>query len=315
MGDEKEDQIKVSIVILTYNQEEYLKKSLPIIKNQITDFSFEIIAIVTDSTDNTERICKEYCSKIIKIKKEEFHHSITRNLAIKESDGEFIVFLVGDAIPADEIWLKNLISPMLESPEIVGIYSRQIPFEDAPVWEKNDVYIGCKNAENMGIRSFKFYTPRDSEITKYISFSNVSACYRTGILKKYSFNEKLTSCEDQEWCKRMLEKKFTIGFSSKSVVLHSHNHNLKKVIKRNFEFGENFAKFLTREQMWAYRNFFVLCGYIGYKILNDLVFLLKNEKRKPRLRWIIKIIIFRIIEKYAFYKGAYFIWKNSEKKK
>lgn len=313
MGNEK--KIKVSVIILTYNQEKYLEKSLPIIKNQISDFPFEIIAFVTESLDNTEKICRQYCSKIIKIKKDQFHHSKTRNLAVKESKGAFIVFLTGDAIPCDNLWLKNLISPMLESSDIVGVYSKQVPFENAPIWEKNDILIGCKNAELLKIRNFKIYTPKKKEITKYISFSNVSACYRKEILEKYPFNEELTSCEDQEWCKRMLEKNFSIGFSSKSVVFHSHNYPLKKIIKRNFEFGKNFAKFLTKNELWVYKNFFILWSYICYKILKDLLFLFQSKQKDKKLNWIIKIVIFRIIEKYSFYKGAHFTWKNLKKEK
>lgn len=304
----------VSIVIIAYNQEKYLLKSLPIIKNQITEFNYEIIGVVTESKDNTEKLCEKYCSKIIKIKKENFHHSKTRNLAIRECKGEFIVFLVGDAIPYDELWLQNLVAPLIEDKSVVGSYSKQIPFENSPIWEKNDIEVGCKNAESLKIRSFGSFIPNEKEITKYISFSNVSACYRGEIIKKYNFNENLTSCEDKEWCKRMLENGYKIVFCPTSIVIHSHNHSLKETIRRNYEFGKNFAKFLNKNQLWVYRNLFILCSYIGYKILKDLVFLFKNKHKGSKFIWVIKVIVFRILEKFSFYKGVKFTWRTQKKK-
>lgn len=56
-------QIKVSIVVPTYNQEKYIRQALDSFVMQKTDFAFEIIAADDCSTDKTPDIIKEYATK------------------------------------------------------------------------------------------------------------------------------------------------------------------------------------------------------------------------------------------------------------
>ena len=85
--------IKVSIVIPTYNREKYITKCIDSIINQ-TLKEIEIIIIDDGSTDNTEKIIKNYNDKRIKyIKKDNTGIGDTRNRGIKESTGEYISFV------------------------------------------------------------------------------------------------------------------------------------------------------------------------------------------------------------------------------
>lgn len=54
---------KVSVLVLTYNQENTVKRTLDSIINQVTEFEYEIIIGDDDSTDQTRIICEEYCNK------------------------------------------------------------------------------------------------------------------------------------------------------------------------------------------------------------------------------------------------------------
>jgi glycosyltransferase involved in cell wall biosynthesis len=54
---------KVSVILLTYNHEDYIAQSIESILNQETNFDFEIILGEDDSTDDTRKICLEYAEK------------------------------------------------------------------------------------------------------------------------------------------------------------------------------------------------------------------------------------------------------------
>ena len=54
---------EISILVQTYNQENYIWECLDSILNQDTDFDFEIIVGEDDSTDSTRKICLEYAKK------------------------------------------------------------------------------------------------------------------------------------------------------------------------------------------------------------------------------------------------------------
>lgn len=68
---EKNEKVKISVIVPIYNVEKYLKKCLDSIVNQ-TFKEFELILVNDGSTDNSEIICEEYRrkdSRIVYLKK------------------------------------------------------------------------------------------------------------------------------------------------------------------------------------------------------------------------------------------------------
>lgn len=58
-----EKNLKVSVCVITYNQEKYIRQCLQSLVDQITDFDFEIIVGDDCSTDSTTSIIKEFANK------------------------------------------------------------------------------------------------------------------------------------------------------------------------------------------------------------------------------------------------------------
>lgn len=56
-------KIKVSVCVVTYNQEKYIRDCLESIVNQSTNFNFEVIVSDDCSTDRTAEIIQEYADK------------------------------------------------------------------------------------------------------------------------------------------------------------------------------------------------------------------------------------------------------------
>jgi glycosyltransferase involved in cell wall biosynthesis len=52
--------VLVSVVIITYNHEQYIRKCLQSVVNQITNFPFEVIVLDDDSEDDTFKIIQEF---------------------------------------------------------------------------------------------------------------------------------------------------------------------------------------------------------------------------------------------------------------
>lgn len=88
--------VKVSVIVPVYNSEKYLKRCLDSLVNQ-TLKDMEFIIINDGSTDNSEKIIKEYKDKRIRYFKR--HNSgigATRNFGIDNSEGQFIGFVDSD---------------------------------------------------------------------------------------------------------------------------------------------------------------------------------------------------------------------------
>ena len=90
--------ILISIIIPVYNTEKYLRKCLDSVINQ-TYKNLEIICVNDGSTDGSLKILNEYKEKDNRINVFDVKNqgaSAARNLAIKKSTGEFIVFVDSD---------------------------------------------------------------------------------------------------------------------------------------------------------------------------------------------------------------------------
>lgn len=91
----------VSVIICTYNQEQYINQCIDSILQQKTDFQFEIIIGEDCGKDNTKKICKEYQKKYperIKLLLNETNSGVLKNWfdCILKSKGKYIMTCGGD---------------------------------------------------------------------------------------------------------------------------------------------------------------------------------------------------------------------------
>lgn len=92
-----------SIVIPTFNRAAYLGRALQSVFNQ-TYSNWEVIIVDNYSTDDTDKLLKEFYDSRVRVFNINNHGSISvsRNLGINESNGEWIVFL-----DSDDWWDEN----------------------------------------------------------------------------------------------------------------------------------------------------------------------------------------------------------------
>lgn len=106
---------KVSIAVAVYNVEEYLRRCLDSLISQ-TYQNIEIILVDDCSTDNSLSICYEYAKKderVIVVKKQENTGlSDVRNIGIKHSMGDYIMF-----VDSDDYVCENFVEEMVKAIE------------------------------------------------------------------------------------------------------------------------------------------------------------------------------------------------------
>ena len=93
--------IKVSIAMITYNHERFLKEALDSILCQKTNFPFEVVIGEDCSMDNTRKIVQEYEEKYPDIIKPLYHKKNKGMIGnvyevLMNCTGEYIAFLEGD---------------------------------------------------------------------------------------------------------------------------------------------------------------------------------------------------------------------------
>jgi rhamnosyltransferase len=292
----------ISIILLTYNGDKYLSEVLASIFSQTTRYSYEVVAIDSGSSDRTLEILKNFPLRIIEIPNQEFGHGRTRNFAVESTAGRYIVFLTQDATPANATWLDELVRPLAEDQRVAGSYSRQLPRPDCNPWESRDIAIGAGPLRIVKRVDFRDPLQADAyqrSMSRFISFSNVSSCIRRDSWNKLPFSEVIVMVEDQEWCKRAIEAGYWVVYEPGSAVHHSHNHFLKAIYKRHFDYGVSLQTFVPLK--------ITLKDVLHYTLVEavaDSAFIFRRRNDgMARFKWAFKSPVVRFVMRYGLYRG------------
>ncbi len=284
-----------SIIIPTWNAGRRFPELLEALKLQTVPC--EITVIDSSSTDDTLAAARAHGARTILINKKDFDHGGTRNLGVRSSAGDPVVFMTQDVMPANEHVVENLIRP-LQDRDVALCYGRQSAREDSPPLERfarafnypeKAELKGGDQIRSMGIRTF--------------FFSNAcSAARRKEFEETGGFPEKTIMNEDMLLASKLILKGYKVAYEPSAVVYHSHHYSLNEQFKRYFDIGVALGRnrwmldlvppsgegrrflreqtlFLVREKEWAWIPY----GYLE-AALKYLAFRLGlSEDRIPRV--------------------------------
>ncbi|MCC8174543.1 MAG: glycosyltransferase [Odoribacter sp.] len=228
---------KVSLIVPTLNAEKYIRPLLTSLNNQ-TVRPEEIIVIDSSSEDNTIAIAGEFDNvKCIVIDRSTFNHGGTRNKAVKESEGDYILFMTQDALPVNEMYIENLLAPFCDK-NVAMVSGKQVARKDA---SKRERLIREFNYPNEGNQRTK--ADLDKFGVKTFFFSDACSAYRRDFFMKLGmFDDDLETNEDMLMAAKAIYAGYTVVYESTAQVYHSHNFTLKQQYNRNFTVGRFFAK-------------------------------------------------------------------------
>lgn len=256
----------VSVIILTLNAENYIRGLLKSLTGQ--SIPIEIIVVDSSSSDNTVKIAESFGIRPIIIKRGDFDHGGTRNLAIKHTGGGIICFLTHDTLPANEHTIENLIKPFTDE-KIGATYGRQLSYPDASPFA---VHLRLFNyTDTSYVRSLG---DRNIYGLKTLFLSNSFAAYRRKVLEEIGgFKENLILAEDIYAGAKILLAGYKIAYVSDTILYHSHNYTIFQEFKRYFDIGV----FHKREN-WIIKEFGKAEGEGKKYIQSELRFLVEFKK-------------------------------------
>lgn len=183
-----EESIKISVIVITYNQEATIGRTLDSILEQKVNVPFEIIIGDDCSHDNTERICREYeksfPDKIRYFRREE-NLGVVRNYfqCIDDSRGEFLADCAGDDFWVDNAKLQMEYDIMQADPEISLVHTDWLCCNlDGSNVRRSDMFAGIDRSQKAKYNRGELLTAifqRRPEAFIHLC----SAMYRADIIK------------------------------------------------------------------------------------------------------------------------------------
>lgn len=243
---ERNEQIKASVIIPTWNAGAIFKKVIKRLKEQNTPWKYEIVVIDSGSKDDTVEFIQRNPDVILHtIPNDEFQHGRTRNLAISMTKGEFVAVLTQDALPVDQYWLYNMVTAIEHYPDAAGVFGKHFAWPDADPYTKRDLANHFESFENFpycvskNTNSAKWKN-KDLSWQQFLHFySDNNSMLRKSVWESIPYPEVIFG-EDQAWAWEIIKAGYQKVYCKQGAVFHSHDFDEGNVEKRAFEEAEFF---------------------------------------------------------------------------
>ncbi len=216
--------MKVTVAICTHNRAKDTGEAIESVLTQSFDKrEIEIVVVDNRSTDNTQEIVnglrERHGPRVRYILESKLGLSVARNRAIREANGEYILFLDDDAL-ASSHWVQHIVD-VFERDKAIGCVGGKID----PIWEAGEP--DWIPAEYRAVFTILDYTSGVKEMPSPAIPYGANVAFRRSVFDHYEpFREdlgrvgsNLLSSEESELIAR-LRQKYKVYYSSYALVKH-----------------------------------------------------------------------------------------------
>ncbi len=280
-------EAKIDVIIPAYKPDESFQKLIRrLMKQTLLPNHIYILQTIEKEGDALIHPEDERIS-VHPVLKKDFDHGATRHYGATLAQGDYLLYMTQDAMPADSYVLEQLLSAFHD--EKTGIaYGRQLAGENADILErlarehnypKESRVKSTADIDKLGIKTY--------------FCSDVCAMYRKDIYEKLGgFVHPTIFNEDMIMASAVIQAGYQVAYCAEAKVIHSHSYTCMQQFHRNFDLGVSqrqyrevfesissekegagFAKkslmyLLKRGKFWKAFYFALQCGFklFGYKL-------------------------------------------------
>jgi len=182
---------KVSVVVPVYNASDYLRRCIDSILGQTVE-DFEVILVDDGSTDDSAKICRDYCEKdarISLISKQNSGPDMARKTGAMQAKGQYIMF-----VDADDYVSSEILAHLLEASDK---YEAQVVCSQITRFDKQD----RKWEGSICTQEVQVFEDTKSAMKAYFEDEYLKGTYYaklidTKLMQTYSFIEDAVIGED-----------------------------------------------------------------------------------------------------------------------
>lgn len=193
----------------------------------------EILVIDSGSTDGTQDIARSRPkTRVLEIPPSEFNHGDTRNLGVRETTGELILFTVGDARPYDTGWIAALLEGLTDD-DVAAVWGAQV-VADSPDTNPLEWYrpISTPRLEVFRFDSAEAFDAAPPK-TRHVAcgLDDVTALYRRSALEQIGFR-RIVYGEDVMFALDAHRAGWALARNPAAKVYHFHLEDYATTVKK-----------------------------------------------------------------------------------
>ena len=277
-----------SVCIATYKRPQLLRNLLDSLyaQNLPANVNLQLIVVDNDKDKSAQEIVSEYeninCITIEYFVQSEKNISLTRNVAVKNSKGEYLLFIDDDE-EADKNWIKNYFDA-LNKYSADGVFGPVLPtfHNRTPEWMKQSSFFNKK------------CPPTGDEAI----FTRTSNCIvKAEIIKTengpFDIDYGITGGEDTHLFSRLRKKGAKFISSREAVVTEfviPERTRIGWLFKKSFQTGNTATRrMIENAQKKINRKFELLLRAITFAVVSLILVIIYFPVKKKRVQWLIKL--------------------------
>lgn len=232
MIQDRDNKEKIDIIIPAYKPGSEFHKLIKRLMEQT--IAPDHIYILQTVEKESERLIQTGDDRISvhAVLKQDFDHGATRHYGATLSQGDYLLYMTQDAMPADHQLLEKLLEAFSDERTAVA-YGRQLAREGADILEQlarkhnypeQDQVKTADDLERLGIKTY--------------FCSDVCAMYRRSIYEELGgFVHPTIFNEDMIMAASVISAGYQVAYCAGARVIHSHSYTCMQQFHRNFDLG------------------------------------------------------------------------------